>query len=86
MAEKHTKSLNPLYQIEEDVGKMSFNKLWGIHMLVFYARNIYFPQKEHGKGTSKGQRKNMLRLSLFEVEYEDIQINNHATMQSPQPS
>ena len=47
-------------------------------MLVFYARNIYFPQKEHGKGTSKGQRKNMLRLSFFEVEYEDIQINNHA--------
>jgi hypothetical protein len=32
--------------------------------------------KEHGKGTSKWQRNNMLRLSPFEVEYEDIQINN----------
>ena len=29
-------SLNPLYQIEEDVGKISFNKSWGINMLVFY--------------------------------------------------
>ena len=47
-------------------------------MLVFYARNIYFPQREHGKGTSKRGKKNMLRLSPFEVEYEDIQINNHA--------
>ena len=62
-------SLNPLYQIEEDVGKISFNKSWRINMLVFYARNIYFPQKEHGKGTSKRQRNNMLRLSPFEVEY-----------------
>ena len=30
-------NLNPLYQIEEDVGKISFNKSWGINMLVFYA-------------------------------------------------
>ena len=29
-------SLNPLYQIEENVGKISFNKSWGINMLVFY--------------------------------------------------
>ena len=38
-------------------------------MLVFYVQNIYFPQKEHGKGTSKGQRKNILRLSPFKLEY-----------------
>ena len=44
-------SLNPLYQIEED-------------MLVFYARNIYFPQKEHGKGTSKrGKKKHVASKS-----------------------
>ena len=29
-------SLNPLYQIEEDVGRISFNKSWGTNMLVFY--------------------------------------------------
>ena len=27
------------------------------------------PSKEHGKGASKGQRNNILRLSPFEVEY-----------------
>ena len=47
-------------------------------MLVFYAQIIYFPQKNMAKEQEKGQRNNMLRLSPFEVEYEDIQINNHA--------
>ena len=37
------------------------------------------PSKEHGKGTSKEQRNNILRLSPLEFEYEDIQINNHAS-------
>ena len=45
-------SLNPLYQIEED-------------MLVFYARNIYFPQKEHGKGTSKRGKKKHVASKSF---------------------
>ena len=48
-------SLNPLYQIEEDVGKISFNKSWGINMLVFYAKNIYFPQKNMAKEQAKGR-------------------------------
>ena len=37
-------------------------------MLVFYAHHL-LPSKEYGKGTSKGQRNDMLRLSPFEVEY-----------------
>ena len=45
-------SLNPLYQIEED-------------MLVFYARKIYFPQKEHGKGTSKRGKKKHVASKSF---------------------
>ena len=35
-------------------------------------------KKNMAKEQAKGERKNMLRLSPFEVEYEDIQINNHA--------
>ena len=46
-------------------------------MLVFYVQNIYFLQKNMAKEQAKGREK-MLRLSPFEVEYEDIQINNHA--------
>ena len=48
-------SLNPLYQIEEDVGKISFNKSWEINMLVFYAQNIYFLQKNMVKEQAKGK-------------------------------
>ena len=48
-------SQNPLYQIEEDVGKISFNKSWGINMLVFYAQNIYFLQKNMVKEQAKGK-------------------------------
>ena len=46
-------------------------------MLVFYVQNIYFLQKNMAKEQAKGREK-MLRLSPFEVEYEDIQIDNHA--------
>ena len=35
-------------------------------------------KKNMAKEQAKGERKNMLRLNPFEVEYEDIQINNHA--------
>ena len=60
-------SPKPLHQIEEDVGKISFNKSWGINMLVLCIKHL-LPSKEHGKGTSKGQRNNMLWPSPFEVE------------------
>ena len=60
-------SQNPLYQIEEDVGKISFNKSWGINMQQIL-RNKYASvlrikhlllSKEHGNGTGKRQRNNM---------------------------
>ena len=56
-------------------------------MLVFYPKNIkqhLFLSKEHGKGTSKGQRNNMLRLSPFELEY--WKTSKHTTMEPLQQS
>ena len=71
-------SLNLLHQIEEDVGKISFNKSWGINGLVFYAKKTFPSLKRTWQRNKRRAKKRYVASKSFRSWIlKEIQIDEN---------